>query len=797
MDSKRILDSMVQKNEDLTRAHKEIDSLARFPGENPNPIIRLDYDLKINYSNKAAEGKFADDFDIHDGKIRDKELVEQLNSLVSDELDVKKMVIERNGRHYNFAMRNVIDKGYLNLYAADITNFMNIVLKSQDDLKAAHKENILQKEFYEFILNRIPADIAVFNLKHEYLYINPQGIKDETLRKWMIWKTDFDYCELKNSPINIAEDRRKAFNKVIKSGEFDNWTDEFILKDGSRKVVQRTLGPLYDDDKNIRYVIGYGIDITKRKIAEEEIEKLSEFQSVLMDISNKYINMPVDRIQSAIQDSIQEIGELFDVDRVYVFDYNHTDQVSSNRFEWCSSNTTAQISRLQNISFSEIPVWVERHSKGEIIHIDRVEELPPSNFKKMIVEQDIKSLITIPLMKGDLCIGFVGMDAVKNQRFFTKDEINLLTVFSKMLVNVEQRVSFIEEIQKAQKEIERINSGLEKQVQEKTQLNLDLAKSITDQEKFVTVGEIASGIAHDLNTPLGAIKSGAENIRYTLEQLFKDTIWKCSAEQIQSACERAVDYKGELFIGGLKMRKELLAAKDFIKSKYPDISEQDHELMANGIVKNRVDLKDKELIDLIYKSENKEDFLSLIYHIQMARSFIDTILTSGERATNVIQNLRNFIKERKSAEKTTVNLKDNINTVLNIFNYELKRDIDVQFQVDGELKILGLDIKLFQLWSNLIKNAIESMQEMDGMKFLRIVSQETKEHILISVENNGPIIPQEIQTRIFEKYFTTKGHKSGSGLGLSIVASVVEEHNAKIELKSNELVTKFTVTFNK
>lgn len=507
--------------------------------------------------------------------------------------------------------------------------------------------------------------------------------------------------------------------------------------------------------------------------------------------------MPVDRVQSAIQDSIQEIGELFDVDRVYVFDYNHTDQVSSNRYEWCSSNTTAQISRLQNISFSEIPVWVERHSKGEIIHIDRVEELPPSNFKKMIVEQDIKSLITIPLMKGDLCIGFVGMDAVKNQRFFTKDEINLLTVFSKMLVNVEQRVSFIEEIQKAQKEIERINSGLEKQVQEKTQLNLDLAKSLTDQEKFVTVGEIASGIAHDLNTPLGAIKSGAENIRYTLEQLFKDTIWKCSAEQIQSACERAVDYKGELFIGGLKMRKELLAAKDFIKSKYPDISEQDHELMANGIVKNRVDLKDKELIDLIYKSENKEDFLSLIYHIQMARSFIDTILTSGERATNVIQNLRNFIKERKSAEKTTVNLKDNINTVLNIFNYELKRDIDVQFQVDGELKILGLDIKLFQLWSNLIKNAIESMQEMDGMKFLRIVSQETKEHILVSVENNGPMIPQEIQTRIFEKYFTTKGHKSGSGLGLSIVASVVEEHNAKIELKSNELVTKFTVTFNK
>jgi len=250
-------------------------------------------------------------------------------------------------------------------------------------------------------------------------------------------------------------------------------------------------------------------------------------------------------------------------------------------------------------------------------------------------------------------------------------------------------------------------------------------------------------------------------------------------------------------IGGLKMRKELLAAKDFIKSNYPEISERDFELMANGIVKNRIDIKDKELIDQVYKSENKEEYLSLIYHIQMARSFIDTILTSGERATNVIQNLRNFIKERKSAEKAKVNLKDNINTVLNIFNYELKRDIDVQFNVDEKIEIVGLDIKLFQLWSNLIKNAIESMQEMEGQKFIRIVSQEKEHSVSISVENNGPMIPQEIQSRIFEKYFTTKGHKSGSGLGLSIVASVIEEHSANIELKSTELVTKFIVTFKK
>jgi signal transduction histidine kinase len=97
----------------------------------------------------------------------------------------------------------------------------------------------------------------------------------------------------------------------------------------------------------------------------------------------------------------------------------------------------------------------------------------------------------------------------------------------------------------------------------------------------------------------------------------------------------------------------------------------------------------------------------------------------------------------------------------------------------------------------LIKNAIESMQENDSRGLLRIVSSETDSFIQISVENNGPQIPKEIQEKIFDKFFTTKGHKSGTGLGLSIVSSVIQEHNATIELISNELVTKFVVKFSK
>jgi signal transduction histidine kinase len=133
--------------------------------------------------------------------------------------------------------------------------------------------------------------------------------------------------------------------------------------------------------------------------------------------------------------------------------------------------------------------------------------------------------------------------------------------------------------------------------------------------------------------------------------------------------------------------------------------------------------------------------------------------------------------------------------VLSIFNYELKRNINLVFAVDQNICIEGYDIKLFQLWSNLIKNAIESMEDYPNKNIsVRSVLHDGKVDIL--VENTGPVIGPEIIEKIFKKFFTTKQGKNGTGLGLSIVKNVVDEHGAKIAVTSSEEVTTFKVTFN-
>ena len=196
------------------------------------------------------------------------------------------------------------------------------------------------------------------------------------------------------------------------------------------------------------------------------------------------------------------------------------------------------------------------------------------------------------------------------------------------------------------------------------------------------------------------------------------------------------------------------------------------------------------------ETENRKDFLLLIYHIQLNRNFIETILSSSERGAKVVQDLRSFIKEPQNTSKGMVNLRENIATVLTIFNYELKRNIDVEFTVPDSLSLLGFDIKLFQLWSNIIKNAIEAMDDKKERGKLKINGKKTKNGIEISIENNGPLIPEQIQQKIFEKYFTTKSGQNGSGWGLSIVKNVLVMHNATISLNSTSVSTTFTIFFN-
>ena len=372
-------------------------------------------------------------------------------------------------------------------------------------------------------------------------------------------------------------------------------------------------------------------------------------------------------------------------------------------------------------------------------------------------------------------------------------EDGVLTGYIAVENDITERKKASEALQKSEQELKVINETLEQKVLENTKKNLDLSKSIVEQEKLATIGEISAGIAHDLNTPLGAIKVGTESVQYTFETIMRDLVSKCTVEQKEMAIQFSKNRKVEVYIGGLQLlreRKEMVVALEAVYgNNFPDL-----QMVAELLVKCRIQPNETDIISTILGWNNPVDVLELFYNVQIICSLLETIKTSVDKASKVVKDIRSFIKTETSADRTRVNLRENIFTVLSIFNYELKRNIQLQFDVSEKINIDGYDIKLFQLWSNLIKNAIEAMEDYPERKiFIRSVVHDNEVDII--VENTGPEISEEIIEKIFKKFFTTKHKKNGTGLGLSIVKNIVDEHGAKIAVTSANGLTAFVVTF--
>lgn len=166
-------------------------------------------------------------------------------------------------------------------------------------MKEAQEEIASQKRFNEGILNNIPADIAVFDDQHRYVFVNQKGLAKEEMRNWLIGKTDFDYCELKNLDKSQATKRREYFNRAVTTGEQIEWVDEHVTKDGDKKYILRKFYPYKEDDK-IKYVIGYGIDVTSIKKADaQKDEYIRQLEEIAFTTSHK-VRHPLVNIQGLL-----------------------------------------------------------------------------------------------------------------------------------------------------------------------------------------------------------------------------------------------------------------------------------------------------------------------------------------------------------------------------------------------------------------------------------------------------------------------------------------------------------------
>jgi two-component system, NtrC family, sensor kinase len=312
---------------------------------------------------------------------------------------------------------------------------------------------------------------------------------------------------------------------------------------------------------------------------------------------------------------------------------------------------------------------------------------------------------------------------------------------------------------------------------------------LTQAGKLAALGQLVASIAHEVNTPLGAIRAAAGNALKALQAVF--TAWPDLNHRLQAS------HMGDFF-GFIT---------EALRGKQPSSTAQQRELrrsltlqlQAQGIDDSRrladrlVDIGIREQLDTalpILRHREREWLLNLAYNVTRLWSNSETILDAVERASKVVFALKTYAAVDNTTTAEAVDVRASIETVLGLYASQVNYGIEIDRELADTTPIKGNFDELVQVWTNLIHNAVHAM---DGKGRLHLASSQCDDHILVSVTDSGPGVPPALHEKIFEPFFSTKGRGEGTGLGLHICRQIIAKHGGALQLDSRPGQTTFTV----
>lgn len=321
-----------------------------------------------------------------------------------------------------------------------------------------------------------------------------------------------------------------------------------------------------------------------------------------------------------------------------------------------------------------------------------------------------------------------------------------------------------------------------------TELN-NTQNQLIESEKMAALGQLIAGVAHEVNTPLGAIRSSVGSINNTLKTVLielpdffsklEENLQKSFFVIIEKSLEKDMNITA----------KEERKARRILRDELEDHNVQNSDDLADILVDIGVYIYNTEL-EKIYKASNSKEILQMAYKLSGLQRSAQTIETASERAAKVVFALKAYARYDRSGEKQESILKEGVETVLTLYHNLLKQGVEVRTEYNTENPIACFPDELNQVWTNIIHNAIQAMNNK-GKLYVKIEEKDGGHQV--SFTNNGPEIPDEIKDKIFNAFFTTKGSGEGSGLGLDIVRKIIEKHEGKIWFETNVDETTFFV----
>ena len=313
-------------------------------------------------------------------------------------------------------------------------------------------------------------------------------------------------------------------------------------------------------------------------------------------------------------------------------------------------------------------------------------------------------------------------------------------------------------------------------------------QELIQSEKMATLGQLIAGVAHEINTPLGAIQSSVENIATFLNQTLEHlpTFFKeiCLEHQQDFFALLKKSIQHETFLSS----KEKRQLRKTMVRQLDEHRVEDATMIADTLVEMGICDNIEAFLPLL-KAPKSQTILNTAYQLASLQKSTQTIMAASERAAKVVFALKSFARYDSSGEKVPTNLIEGIETVLTLYHNQLKHGIEIIKNYAQLPPVWGYPAELNQVWTNIIHNALQAMSYKGTLK---IDVTEQDNHAIINITDSGIGIPDEIKQKIFEPFFTTKPTGEGCGLGLDTVKRIIDKHNGKITVES--VVGKTTLT---
>ncbi|TWT77684.1 Sensor protein FixL [Posidoniimonas polymericola] len=572
-----------------------------------------------------------------------------------------------------------------------------------------------------------------------------------------------------------------------------------VRTDGSLAWYQWVDRALFDDRGNFIEYQSVGRDITGLKRTQEELERRLNFEELVLGISTRLINPPLDKREETLSGVLEELGEFTGVDRSFIYLLDQARQEWKLRYYWSSPTAPPVFQGVQTIPVDSLPWPEESIRRGVPFHMPSLDSLPENTteFRAALVAMHTKSFINVPMLAEGQVVGYMGFATHQHERTWTDEEIALLRLIGEILVSTMARDA-AERASEENRELLRLAiEGVEEGVYD---WDIEHARVVVSDHWLRTLG-----------LPPG------ENSRS--EDAWRERIHPDDWDQAERAMHRHFAGETPVFEAEYRIRHADGQFRwNLNRGRVIRRSESGRPLRMVGV--------DRDITDMIEAREKRRVLEAQLAHLGRVATMGETVagiahevnqplhaaatfnaaarsaLSSGKtekaeslyqksseqisRAGDIIRHMREYTRPRQ----TDITFLD-INQLLRrsaefVMGYNTHAQASLIFDLEEGLpQVQGDAVQLQQVAVNLIQNGVDAIRDggvADGE--IRISTRLGERAVEVRVSDNGKGADAEDPDELFNAFFSTK--PQGMGIGLALCRRIVETHNGVIQASQNE-----------